>query len=233
MDSLKLNNILLIILLCIILYKMYNKHENADSVSSWTLSNEAIQNIASVYADTKGTVNFNNFNAANFKGIIVAWSGLIANIPTGWGLCDGTNGTPDLRGRFLRMLSKPGNSANSGYYNEAVLLPGVDPVAAASQGSGNGSKFPGLQTSSQIVGNLQIGSMGGTDSYQLQVVEMPEHSHKAQWGEQGGPGNPLGYSTVNPTGYPIDIPSSGGKTGGDSGHPSTPPYYVVAYIIKL
>lgn len=35
------------------------------------------------------------------KGIIAMWSGTEANIPFGWTLCDGTNGTPDLRGRFI------------------------------------------------------------------------------------------------------------------------------------
>lgn len=34
-------------------------------------------------------------------GVILAWSGTIATIPDGWVLCDGTNGTPDLRNRFI------------------------------------------------------------------------------------------------------------------------------------
>lgn len=34
-------------------------------------------------------------------GVITAWSGAIGNIPPGWFLCDGTNGTPDLRDKFL------------------------------------------------------------------------------------------------------------------------------------
>lgn len=34
-------------------------------------------------------------------GGIIMWSGAIANIPSGWALCDGTNGTPDLRNRFV------------------------------------------------------------------------------------------------------------------------------------
>ena len=35
------------------------------------------------------------------SGTIVIWSGSSSNIPNGWYLCDGTNGTPDLRGRFV------------------------------------------------------------------------------------------------------------------------------------
>ena len=34
-------------------------------------------------------------------GSIVIWSGAAAAIPEGWALCDGTNGTPDLKGRFV------------------------------------------------------------------------------------------------------------------------------------
>ena len=35
------------------------------------------------------------------SGGIVMWSGSVASIPSGWLLCDGTNGTPDLRNRFI------------------------------------------------------------------------------------------------------------------------------------
>jgi hypothetical protein len=34
-------------------------------------------------------------------GVIVLWSGSIGSIPTGWVLCNGNNGTPDLRNRFI------------------------------------------------------------------------------------------------------------------------------------
>lgn len=34
-------------------------------------------------------------------GIIVLWYGSIASIPSNWQLCDGTNGTPDLRDNFV------------------------------------------------------------------------------------------------------------------------------------
>jgi hypothetical protein len=35
------------------------------------------------------------------SGTIVMWSGTIATIPTGWYLCDGSNGTPNLTNRFI------------------------------------------------------------------------------------------------------------------------------------
>jgi hypothetical protein len=34
-------------------------------------------------------------------GTIVLWSGSIGSIPAGWVLCNGNNGTPDLRNRFV------------------------------------------------------------------------------------------------------------------------------------
>lgn len=37
-----------------------------------------------------------------FNGAIVAWSGYLSKIPRGWTLCDGQNGTPDLREKFVR-----------------------------------------------------------------------------------------------------------------------------------
>lgn len=34
-------------------------------------------------------------------GMIMLWHGLEANIPSGWHLCDGSVGTPDLRNKFV------------------------------------------------------------------------------------------------------------------------------------
>lgn len=84
---------------------------------------EAVENVASIYdkenlkvsnanitkkLDVKGnstiegnqTIN-GNLTADNFKGIIVAWSGNKDKIPSGWVLCDGNNGTPNLTNRFI------------------------------------------------------------------------------------------------------------------------------------
>lgn len=35
------------------------------------------------------------------SNVIAIWSGSIGTIPAGWVICDGNNGTPDLRDRFI------------------------------------------------------------------------------------------------------------------------------------
>ena len=46
-----------------------------------------------------GGVDFKNTLNYLPKGVIIAWNSAIA--PVGWALCDGTNGTPNLQGRFV------------------------------------------------------------------------------------------------------------------------------------
>lgn len=55
-------------------------------------------------------------------GIIVMWGGLVANIPSGWVLCDGQNGTPDLRSRFVKGAAAgadPGAAGGSATHTHA------------------------------------------------------------------------------------------------------------------
>tara|TARA_R110000796_G_scaffold252100_1_gene385140 strand:+ start:783 stop:1277 length:495 start_codon:yes stop_codon:yes gene_type:complete len=47
------------------------------------------------------------------SGVISMWSGLTASIPTGWNLCDGTLGTPNLVGRFIKGASTAGGTGGS------------------------------------------------------------------------------------------------------------------------
>ena len=45
---------------------------------------------------------------------IVLWTQGLADIPDGWALCDGNNGTPNLMDKFLRQPSTISNIGNSG-----------------------------------------------------------------------------------------------------------------------
>lgn len=46
--------------------------------------------------------------------IIVLWFGSLASIPDGFALCDGTQGTPDLRNRFVRGAGDSFNPDDTG-----------------------------------------------------------------------------------------------------------------------
>lgn len=43
-------------------------------------------------------------------GVIVMWSGTLANIPSGWGLCDGTSGRPNLVNSFVKGVATSGTN---------------------------------------------------------------------------------------------------------------------------
>jgi len=54
------------------------------------------------YGSTDTIYDIVNRNIDGFPiGGICMWSGDPSALPTGWSLCDGTSGTPDLRGRFV------------------------------------------------------------------------------------------------------------------------------------
>lgn len=53
---------------------------------------------------------------ASFQHIIMMWFKPIADIPAGWGLCDGTQGLPDLREKFVKGCAAgidPGGTGGS------------------------------------------------------------------------------------------------------------------------
>lgn len=70
---------------------------------------------------TTDSVNWESLNDLfNPSGIITMWSGSIATIPNGYFLCDGNNGTPDLRGRFIYGASGESEIRATGGSADAV-----------------------------------------------------------------------------------------------------------------
>jgi hypothetical protein len=72
-------------------------------------------------------------------GTIAMWSGAIADIPDGWALCDGSNGTPDLADRFIMGVSdgkEPGGQG--GAASHAHTIPAGGPFYVVAPFSGGG-----------------------------------------------------------------------------------------------
>lgn len=74
-----------------------------------------------------------------YKNIVAIWSGFLGSIPANWQLCDGTNGTPDLRDRFVQgsqgslAIGDTGGNANhshsftsDGHYHGLGLGTGLE-----------------------------------------------------------------------------------------------------------
>ena len=55
-------------------------------------------------------------------GMIVMWSGSVGTIPSGWLLCNGLNGTPDLRNRFVIGAGLTYPVAATGGSKDAVVV---------------------------------------------------------------------------------------------------------------
>jgi len=56
------------------------------------------------------------------SGVISMWSGSAAAIPSGWNLCDGTNGTPNLIGKFIKSASTAGGTGGSNTHSHSHTL---------------------------------------------------------------------------------------------------------------
>lgn len=57
-------------------------------------------------------------------GVIVMWSGLLSAIPSGWALCDGQGGRPDLRERFVKGAAEgvdPGATGGGSYTPQGTV----------------------------------------------------------------------------------------------------------------
>jgi hypothetical protein len=81
-------------------------------------------------------------------GIISLWYGSIGSVPTGWYLCDGTNGTPDLRDRFVVGAGSTYSVAATGGSKDAVLVSHTHTATVTDPGhrhlqSDNGPLSPG------------------------------------------------------------------------------------------
>ena len=126
-------------------------------------------------------------------GVVVMWSGSPDKIPEGWALCDGTQQTPDLRGRFV-----VGYNRDDADYN--------------------------------AIGNKNAGSKTVT----LGIENMPAHTHRALKRADDNTLDPVdtyGVLATNLETITTDINLE--TVGGNQPFDARPPYYVMAYIMKL
>lgn len=75
------------------------------------------------------------------SGGIIMWSGSIASIPTGWYLCNGSNGTPDLRDRFVVGAGSTYSVAGTGGSKDAIVVSHTHTASVTDPGHTHGIKY--------------------------------------------------------------------------------------------
>jgi microcystin-dependent protein len=137
-------------------------------------------------------------------GGIIMWSGSVANIPSGWALCDGANSTPDLRSRFV-----VGASGTTGPSGLTRYTPGN--TGGEEQHTLTIAEMPSHnhRPAGRYIGDPDGGwdtEGDGNDYLSL------------RWGN-------IGSGADNAT----QVTSS---TGGSQPHENRPPYYALAFIMR-
>ena len=152
-------------------------------------------------------------------GGIIMWSGSTASIPTGWSLCDGANGTPNLQDRFIVGAGSAYGVGATGGENSVTLTTSQTPnhrhfLASTSgyQGSEGGKAELG-QAPTQHISSSGSGGSGDTQEKRDYVLERA-----------------TGECNVGLSGPPID--SSGNQSFGQA-HENRPPYYALAFIMRV
>lgn len=178
------------------------------------------------------------------SGVITMWSGSLTSIPSGWALCDGQNGTPDLRDRFIVGAGSSYDPGDTGGSDSVTLTESQIPSHSHGSGTlgtssaGSHSHSSGSYTTSTTgshTHNYTSGRLlasGSTDQvgsdrnpYFVSLTETTSsagsHSHNIT-GNSGTSGS-----------HSHSISGTTSSTGGGNPHENRPPFYALAYIMKL
>lgn len=91
---------------------------NIDEINSADLANSTTGSVPTSQGD--GTMMMEEVEGVP-SGLIAIWSGTIGEIPDGWTLCDGNNGAPDLRDRFVVGAGSSYSSGDTGGQDQVTL----------------------------------------------------------------------------------------------------------------
>lgn len=148
------------------------------------------------------------------QGGIIMWSGSANNVPTGWYLCDGTNGTPNLQDRFIVGAGNNYNSGDTGGADNVTLTQAQLPshthsVSGTTDNDTHRHDIPG-----QII-------QGNGDKQNVSVSAFV----------QAGGNLEKNCSTANET-HNHSFSTTSGSAGVNQSHENRPPYYALAFIMK-
>lgn len=147
-------------------------------------------------------------------GMIMMWSGTIASIPSGWLLCNGSNGTPDLRNRFV--IGAHSDSSGTAYTTV----------------TGSNTQTGGSKDAIAVTHSHSLTDPGHTHQQTNNGADVDTGSYQAfdytsgTYYQNGSSVASTAYTQTSTTGITI---SSAGSSGTDA---NLPPYFALAFIMK-
>lgn len=137
-------------------------------------------------------------------GMISLWYGAIGSVPSGWYLCDGANGTPDLRDRFVVGAGSTYSVASVGGSTDAIVV---------SHNHTATSTTPDHSHTITAAVDGATGYWAGAGSYQ----------------GYSGSQAPRAVSTDTAS---LTITTTNTSAGVSGTNANLPPYYALAYVMK-
>jgi len=138
-------------------------------------------------------------------GMIILWSGSVGSVPSGWQLCNGQNGAPDLRDSFIVGAGNSYSVGQTGGSTDAIVVSHTHTATSVVTDPGH------LHTISNN-SNDEVGS------------------GKVTVGGSASEGTAPSTDTAT-TG--ITVATTNQSTGTSGSGANLPPYYALAYIYKL
>ncbi len=194
---------------------------------------------SSEFLKADGSIDSNSYATATSgfpTGGIIMWSGAESNIPSGWTLCNGSNGTPDLRDRFIvgagssYSVGSTGGSANAivvehnhsngslGTSSEGNHTHSVSATGSAATTSENvytSYKAELLTGGTTYLGDSNGGTSTGDKGY---------HAHNFSVSVSG--------STSTDGNHSHSVTGSTANDGQSGANKNLPPYYALCFIMK-
>ena len=184
-------------------------------------------------------------NKAMPTGGIIMWSGTVATIPTGWALCDGTNGTPNLTGKFIVHADADSsgtyNVGATGGANDVTLTTSEMPThnhtgTAASAGSHTHSASTNSAGAHSHTTNISFSPDVDYFGNNVSILNNGQNGTNSV----GGQSTNFTSSTAGSHSHTVTVNSDGAHThtlsvdnaGGGGAHENRPPFYALAYIMK-
>jgi hypothetical protein len=176
------------------------------TISSPTLTGTPVAPTASVTTDSTQIATTAFVRDIIPTGLISLWSGSIASVPSGWLLCDGSNGTPDLRNRFIVGAGSAYAVAATGGSADAIVVSHNHTATSSVSDPGHAH-------------SLRLGYYYGGGSPGGNLPVTPD-------------GSEFGTYTTASASTGISVSTSVASTGSSGTNANLPPYYALAYIMK-